>query len=443
MKTLILLALAVPLAAQEPLALKDAVKLALEKHPSITAAQSGVQAAGARLEEARAGYLPKVSYAESFLRSDNPVVVFSSLLTQHQFKMENFALGPLNRPDFVNNFQSQVTVDQVVYDAGQTRHGIRSAELGSNISAEDERRVRMNAVASVARAYDGAVLADAAVKVATEAVRSAEADLSRAESVRGAGMATDADVLSIRVHLAAAREQQITRAANLEVAVAALNEALGLPLSQPHTLTTPLTAAPQFRDSLQEFEKDASGSRPELRQARLEANLAETQVAASRSAFLPQVLFHAGFEADRQREFSRGGANWLVSASMRWNLFNGGADKARSQEAAYGLQRARALAATADAQVRLQVRQAWASLRAATQRIEVAEAAVSMAEESLRITKNRYDAGLSNVTDLLRTETALLEVRNRRLAAIYDQRMAAVELALASGSLTENSEVLN
>jgi len=443
MKTLILLALAVPLAAQEPLALKDAVKLALEKHPSITASQSGVQAAGARIAEARGGYLPKVSYAESFLRSDNPVVVFSSLLTQHQFKMENFALGPLNRPDALNNFQSQVTVDEVVYDAGQTRNGIRSAELGRNISAEDERRVRMNAVASVARAYDGAVLAEAAVKVAAEAVRSAEADLSRAESVRAAGMATDADVLSIRVHLAAASEQQITRAADLEVAFAALNEALGLPLSQPHTLTTPLTAAPQLRDGLEESEKDASGSRPELRQARLAANLAETQVAASRSAFLPQVFFHGGFEADRQRVFSRGGASWLVSGSLRWNLFNGGADKARSEEAAYGLQRARALAATADGQVRLQVRQAWANLRAATQRIDVAEAAVSMAEESLRITKNRYDAGLSNVTDLLRTETALLEARNRRLAAIYDQRMAAVGLALATGSLTENSEVLN
>ena len=43
------------------------------------------------------------------------------------------------------------------------------------------------------------------------------------------------------------------------------------------------------------------------------------------------------------------------------------------------------------------------------QRIEVAKAAVAEAEESLRITQNRYEAGMSNVTDLLRTETAVLE----------------------------------
>ena len=42
-------------------------------------------------------------------------------------------------------------------------------------------------------------------RVADAAVRSAEADLERAINVREAGMSTDADVLSIRVHLAAVR----------------------------------------------------------------------------------------------------------------------------------------------------------------------------------------------------------------------------------------------
>ena len=32
-----------------------------------------------------AGKLPKVNYSESFTRGDNPVYVFGSLLTQHQF----------------------------------------------------------------------------------------------------------------------------------------------------------------------------------------------------------------------------------------------------------------------------------------------------------------------------------------------------------------------
>ena len=68
---------------------------------------------------------------------------------------------------------------------------------------------------------------------------------------------------------------------------------------------------------------------------------------------------------------------------------------------------------------------------------------MAKAEESLRITQNRYEAGMNNVTDLLRTETAVLESRNRYLAAIHDQRIAATMLELAAGRLTADSEVLN
>ncbi len=429
--------------AQQPLSLPEAVKLALGKHPSLAASQSGVKAAETRITAARSGYLPKLTYAESYLRSNNPVVVFSSLLTQHQFTERNFALGPLNRPDFLNNFQSQVAVDQVVYDGGQTRQAVKAAELGRNLAGEDRRRTEMEAIAAVVRTYHGVALAQEALRVADEAVRSAEADAQRAEAIRAAGMSTDADVLSIRVHLAAMREQQIRRRADLDVAMAALNEALGLPLTDRHQLTTPLTPAKPQELPIEGYEKQSLEQRPELRQARLAASLAETQAAAARAALRPQVVAHAGFEADRQRFVTRGGANWLASLSLRWNLFNGFQDRSRVQEAGEMLNQARARQTQASAQIGLQVRKAHADFRAAEERIAVARAAVSMAEESLRITKNRFESGLSSVTDLLRTETALLESRNRYLAAVYDQRLAATGLELAAGILTPESAVLN
>jgi len=287
------------------------------------------------------------------------------------------------------------------------------------------------------------VLAQEALQVAEEAVRSAEADASRAEALRAAGLSTDADVLSIRVHLAAMREQQIRRRADLDVATAALNEALGLPLGEKHRLTTPLNPAKPLELPLQGYEKQSLEQRPELRQARLAASLAATQAAAARAALRPQVIARAGFEADRQRFVTRGGANWLASLSLRWNLFNGFQDRSRMQEASEMLNQARALQTQASAQINLQVRKAHADFRAAQERIAVAQAGVSMAEESLRITKNRYEAGLSTVTDLLRTETALLESKNRYLAAVYDQRVAATGLELAAGILTPQSAVLN
>ena len=443
MPKLILFLVTAPLWAQDTLSLRDAVRLALRENPSIAATTAEGQAFDQRILQARSAALPKVDYSESFTRSDNPVFVFGSLLTQHQFGEQNFNLGSLNRPDFLNNFQSQVTVEQTLYDGGHTRQAVRAAQLSRDMSGEEQRRVQAEVIADVTRAYYGAVLAAESLKSAEQAVRSAEADLTRAESVRAAGMSTDADVLSIRVHLAAVHEQRIRRAADLDVTRAALNDALGLSLDTPHSLTSALEPRKTPAPDLPALEHDVSTARPEAREARLAVALARTQADTARSALKPNVSFHAAFEADRQRFVDRGGANWLASVSLRWNLFNGFADKGRIAESEDWLERAKANEQRAGSALRLQVRRAKADLESAEQRIEVARAAVAEAEESLRITQNRYEAGMSNVTELLRSETAVLEIHTRYLAAIHDQRVAATMLELAAGRLTPDSEVLN
>ena len=425
------------------MSLNDAVRLALQRNKSVEASVASQSAAQVRVAEARGGRLPKVNYSESWDRSDNPVFVFSSLLTQHQFGEQNFQVGPLNRPDFLNNFQSQLTADQTLYDAGETRHMVRSAELTKDLIAEEGRRTRMDVIAGVIKSYYDALLSAEQFNVTNQAMRSAQADLERAQAVHAAGMSTDVDVPSIRVHMAGVREQQIRSAADLNVARAALNDALGLPLDAEHTLTTALTPLPLPENLLADYEKNALTERPEARQAKLATSLAETRADAAHSTLLPQVGVHAAFEADRQRFYDRGGANWLVSIGLRWNLFNGLSDKALIAESAFTVRQKQAEQQRAGSAIQLQVRRAYADLRAAAQRIEVAQASVAEAEETLRITQNRYATGLSGVTDLLRTETAVLEARTRRVAAIHDQRIAAAMLELAAGTLTADSGVLN
>ena len=342
LKTLIYLGLLTPLYAQEPLSLRDAVRIALDHNRSIQAAAAGRQAAAARINEAKSGWLPRVNYSESVTRSDNPVFVFSSLLTQHQFTEKNFDVGALNQPNALSNFQSQLSVDQIVYDAGQVRHMARSAALMESVSAEEGRRTEQDVIAGVVRGYYAVVLSGENLAAAKEAARSAEADLQRAEGVRAAGMSTDADVLSIRVHLAAVTEQRIRRAADLDVARAALNDVLGQPLDAAHSLTTALVPADLGDISLEPYEHKAMDERPEAHQAKLATSLAESEAGAARSNLLPQIGFHAAVEEYRQRFAWRAGGNWLASVSVRWNLFNGFGDKARIDEAKYLLQRSQA-----------------------------------------------------------------------------------------------------
>jgi outer membrane protein TolC len=442
-KLTLLFALAAFARGQHAMSLQDAVRESMARSKVVEASRAAGDAASARVTEAKASFLPKVNYSESWTRSDNPVFVFSSLLTQRQFSESNFDVTSLNRPDFLNNFQSLITADQLLYDGEKTKRAVRNARLGEDLSREDRRRSQLEVIAQVVRFYWNTQLGAEEVNVALQAMRSAEADLERSEARRASGMATDADVLSIRVHLAGVREERIRRSADLEVARAAMNDAMGLPLDSIHSLTTPLAPLPIAQPELSSYEQNAVDSRPEARQTRLAAEIAVVQAADAHSNYLPQITLHGAFEADRQRFVDRGGENWLVSVSLYWNVFNGGADKAKIAETEGVKRRTTAEQSRAESGVRLQVRQAWANLKAAQQRIESAQASVAEAQESLRISQNRFAAGLSTVTDLLRTETALLETKTRYLAAVHDQRIAAAMLEFAAGTLNPDSEVLN
>lgn len=433
-------ALAVPAVAQEALELRDAVQRALTGHPSMSAAAARIAAAGARRDQARSGYLPRLQYQESYQRGNNPVYVFGALLTQRQFSESNFAIDSLNRPDALNNFQSQLMAEQTVWDFGATRRGIRAAEIGRQLSEQDKRGLELQVLAGVARAYHGVTLAAEALKVAEEAKKSAEAGLKRAEAVRDAGMATDADVLSVKVHLASVEEQRIRRHFDLDVARAALNEALGLPLDTRHTLTTPLSPALTAPDAA--LETRARADRPEVLSARLGGEMADAQASLARAQLLPRIVTRGILEANRQTFATRGGGNWMFMTSLQWNLFDGNRAKAQAAEAREMAAGARAQQRQLENAVALEVRKAQADAHAAAERIAVSEAAVVQAAESLRILRNRYSAGLATITDLLRAETALLETKTRKLAAIYDQRMAAINVERAAGTLNGASNVL-
>ena len=237
----------------------------------------------------------------SLQSGNNPVFV---LLTQHQFSDANFAIGSLNRPNAMNNYQSQFTVEQVVFDARQTSRSVEAARFTRQVAGEDTRRSHSDIILEVLRAYFGVTLAEKNLEVARQSVDSARADLKRAESIYQSGRSTQADVLALRVHLAAMQEQQIRASNDLAVARAALNDALGVSLDRTFELTTPLESSVSAPEStLEEYRRLAAENRPEMRQAELAQRLARTQKQIAGAAYWPQVALQGIVEADRQNFF--------------------------------------------------------------------------------------------------------------------------------------------
>src|SRR6476469_3927497 len=109
---LLILGLAAPAAAQTPLSLSDAIARARAHNPDAGSSAAGEREAAQRVTQQRAGYWPRVDVAESWQRGDQPVFVFSSLLSQRQFTAADFALDSLNHPDAVDNFRATVMIEQ-------------------------------------------------------------------------------------------------------------------------------------------------------------------------------------------------------------------------------------------------------------------------------------------------------------------------------------------
>src|SRR5215471_389477 len=72
-KKLVYLGLIGPLFVQEALSLRDAVRVALEHNKSMAAVTERRSAAAAHVRQANGGWLPRLNYAETWTRSDNPV----------------------------------------------------------------------------------------------------------------------------------------------------------------------------------------------------------------------------------------------------------------------------------------------------------------------------------------------------------------------------------
>jgi outer membrane protein len=427
----------------QSLTLSEAVRVALEKNPSAQAADAYAEAVEKGIAEARAGHAPRIDFSEGFARSNNPVFVFGSLLTQRQFTSADFALNRLNTPTPLDNFRTQFTATMPLFDAGQTRLRVRDAKLGARGAAQARQRARQQVVFDVVKAYNAELLARASLSVAEATVQTAQSDLNRAQARQDQGLAVPSDLLSAKVQLAQAQQDLLQARSGVSIAHAALNVAMGLPEDAEGQLAGGLGEVTFQPGSLSDRQRRALEARPDYLELSLGGQKAETATRLARTEFLPKLNLLSSWEEDNQTFAARGGNNWMLGASLNFNLFDGGANRAR-------LAAARALQRQSDAQlaqmaaaVRLQVREAYLNVGTAQDRVQLSRQARSEAEESLRIIQNRYESGLATITDLLRAEAANTAAQRNYLNSLFDYRIGFAALELATGELAPNSAAVS
>ncbi|HET7872345.1 MAG TPA: TolC family protein, partial [Terriglobales bacterium] len=168
----------------------------------------------------------------------------------------------------------------------------------------------------------------------------------------------------------------------------------------------------------------------------------EAGVQAAKSAFGPRLNVFAAGQADNVNFFGNGGNNWTAGAELQFDVFSAGQKKARVQREQAGLDRAQSLKQAAEDGVRLDVRRAWYDFDSARQSVEINRLAAQQAEEALRIVNNRYQAGMTTITEMLRSEDASRTARVNYWEAVYRMSSSYAALELAMGTLNSQSSVV-
>jgi NodT family efflux transporter outer membrane factor (OMF) lipoprotein len=309
---------------------------------------------------------------------------------------------------------------------GRLSGAVNSAEARFQASSADLAAARLSMQALLTQSYFSLRSTEAQSALLERSVTAYQRSLVLTQNRYSGGVASAADVAQATTQLRSTQAQMVeskSSRAQLEHAIATL---LGKPvaafsLSSTATLPQAPLAPAQLPASLLE-------RRPDIAAAERRVAAANAQIGVAQSAWFPAITLsaNAGFRgADLLELISAPNLFWSLGPSLAMAIFDGGARRAAEDSARANTELAAAnyrqtvLTALQEVEDNLVVA---ASLE---EEAVLQSDALKAAERNLEITNNQYTAGTVSYLNVvtaqataLSAERTLLDVRNRRLAAI-------------------------
>ncbi len=405
--------------ATEPWTLEGALEYALIHNPDARISQQRIAAAQAGLEQANAAFWPRLQFQSSYTRTDNPMMVFGSILNQRAYPS---SLDFNDVPD-VDNLNARGLVTVPIYAGGKNRANREAAKASTEATRREKEAVQNALGFEVARAFYTVLKTRAFIRAAEASVQSFEANLAIGRKRLEAGTLLKAEVLDIEVHLAQAREE-LVRARNANaLAERALRSLMGLEGGEFVVAdNAPAVNAPDSGD----FSR-----RAELAAARQRERAAEEQVRAATGGYLPRLSAFGSLDYDYGWKYENGGGSYTAGGLLQWDVWDGNLTRAKVREARANLEAAREEERKLRLALDLEAEQARLALKAASERLAVTRQAIAQAGESVNLTRARFEQSMALSTQLLDAETALVSARVRHAEAEADQRIAVAALRKA------------
>lgn len=469
--------------------LEEAVRMALENNQDILIVGYEPAIADSGLLSARGDFDPNLSLSGSYAQSSRPPSpvqrVFGNLSAQNistktadweltlsrknrfgtqygfdflvdrergTFTQPRDAMGNPLDPQSVYTADASLTLTQPLlrgFGTDSNLFRVRSAMNDQDFSNAQVQLVLINSIGQVIKSYWDLVGAVQQLTVRQEALANARRVLNINEQRYELGTASQLEVLEAKAGVARTQSDVVTARTNILDAEDRLKVFIGL-YNESGELLSDKNLIPLDRPSVQTVQWDLDQSmrtaleyRPDIRQAELNIENAQLQVADTRDSLLPQVNLRGSYgrttvNIGGGRVFEglaeKDGWNWSVALEGSIPIGNRGARGAFQQAKLIKRQQEQQLIKTKqDAQ--LDVRLAIHSLASNRVLVESTQQARILEQANVDAEEKRLRIGVSTAQDVLIKQQDLTTAQAAEVQAKVDFEKALIDLRVAEGTL--------
>ena len=409
------------------ISLEEAIDLGIKNSKSLKIDEAKIEETTAQLVEAKNRQLPDFKISGSYLHMFSPNVnlkvnLGSSASGAQNIKVENVLYGSAN-------------LTYPIFAGGRIKYGIQSAQYlieASKLNAENDK----NAIAyNISQAYNNLFKASQTIKVLEENLNASQKRDETFLKLENNGLMARNDRLKAQLQTSNIELQLLDAQNNYSIANINMDLLLGLPE------TTEIKIDDNYIDELSEnqqvsyFLNEAFQNRKDLQAVDYQIKAANVNTKAAKAENLPSLALTGGYVAADIPGLVTITNAMNVGLGVQYNLDNlwkknSSLLKAQARE--------KQLAVNSELlndQIKLEINRDFQNSNLAKKKIEVYERALEQATENYRITKNKFDNGLVNITDLLDADAALVGAKVNVINAKADATLAHKKLLQSSGIL--------
>lgn len=337
---------------------------------------------------------------------------------------------------FDNRFSNTLTLTLPLYSGHTLENKIEQGKLSLQVADLDVDAAKQQIKLDVITKYLTVLEYRNELDVNQESVNNYTDHLNLVQSKYDLGMVAKTDVLASQVDLANAQDTLIQSQNNYNNAIAALNNAIGLPHETELTLKEGFTYK-EYPRAMDECLAYAIEHRTELAQYKAKIASAQYDVQIAKGNKLPTVDLSVVQGWNDTQLPGMENSDTLLKLTASLNVFDSGRTNSQIKQAEHNVDMVNDNADKERDAILLDVRQYYLSMKEAEKRIDTNKVSVNQAQENLDIQKVRYEVGVGTNLDLLDAVLALNSARKNEIQALYDYNTNKAKLEQAMGMPVE------